>query len=141
MSEQLVANQDTKTRMVQPPNPEKTKLADDKKKAQEVEAVRWIKAIRPLRLEDGTVISEGEVAQVPVKWAKEFCLKKFVGPYPFSGERIAKNADSQPLQIVRAVLVTEKEALQIRAQMLIAHKSHLDEDLPEAVEVEVPEAL
>jgi hypothetical protein len=138
---QMVAPQDTKTKMVQPPNPDKTKLETEKKKEQVVEAVRWIKAIRPLRLEDGTVISEGEVAQVPVKWAKEFCLKKFNGPYPFSGERTAKNADAQPLSIVRAVLVTEKEALQIREQMLVAHKSHLDEDLPETVEVEVPEAL
>lgn len=139
---QMVAAQDTKTKMVQPPNPDKTKLEEhEKKKEQVVEAVRWIKAIRPLRLEDGTVISEGEVAQVPVKWAKEFCLKKFNGPYPFSGERIAKSSDAQAAVIVRAVLVTEKEALQIRAQMLIAHKSHLDEELPEPVEIEVPPAL
>lgn len=136
MSE-LVANQENKTKMIQPPNPAKTEL--EKKSEVKVEAVRWIKAVRPIILPGGQLLREGEVAQVPVPVAKEFCLKKFGNAYPFSGERVGKNPDAQPGVLVRAVLVTDKEALAVKAQMAIANKSHMDEDLPEPEEL--PEAL
>lgn len=137
MSEtQATAVQDTKTKMVQPPNPDKTKMVSPEKKT---EQCRWIKALKPIRLPDGKMLTEGDAALVDIPTAKEFCLKKFVGTYTFSGERSSKNADAQLPMIVRAMVITEKEGLRISEQMKLTHKSHLDEELPEPEEL--PEAL
>lgn len=139
---QLQAPQDSKTKMVAPPSPDKAEMVKppEEKKSASTEGHRWIKAVRPIMLSDGKVLQEGDVALVPLLVAKEYCLKKFSAPYEYSGERQSKSPDAKAGTLVRAVVITEKEALQVQVKMdAVRKQTHLDQDLPEPEEL--PEAL
>lgn len=72
-----------------------------------VEMIKGVKirAKRPIRLEDGSVLQPGSEASVSEEMAKEYCDRQFTTQYEFSGER----AGIQPLpQITRAERVSTR---------------------------------
>lgn len=54
---------------------------------QMVAKTQWVRAIRPIRLNDGNTVVEGAEVQVSEAEAVEFCDKEISASIPFSGER------------------------------------------------------
>lgn len=100
----MVANKpENKTEMVNAPATS-DKLAGKDEQKKTAGSVR-IKTLRPIALTDGRTIGEGVEVEVDELTAQEFCDRKFVGTFSFSGERSSDDAERRIS--VRAVRVAK----------------------------------